>query len=156
MFALRPALAEDFPSIKALIRAVQINPMDLDWRRFVVACPTDSREIIGCGQLKPHRDGSWELASIAVVPEWRKRGVARALIEYLVQRYAEERETAQRPTLLYLTCRASLEPFYLKFGFTTMVEAAMPRYFRRIHRIVRVLNRAGLVDEQILVMVRPV
>jgi len=151
MFNLRPACAEDFPAIRALIKAVQINPMGLEWQRFVVVCPPGSGEIIGCGQLKPHRDGTWELASVAVVPDWRGRGVARAIIEHLVQRYAAEH---QNPSLLYLTCRASLEPLYQKFDFQTVIEADMPRYFRRISRMARFLNRAGLVDEKLLVMVR--
>lgn len=151
MFTLRHAVAEDFPAIKGLIRAAQINPMGLEWQRFVVACPDGESSVIGCGQLKPHRDGSWELASIAVVPEWRGRGVARTIIEHLVQRYAAEKHS---PSLLYLTCRASLEPLYLKFGFQTVVEADMPRYFRRISRMVRFLNQTGLVDEKLLVMAR--
>jgi hypothetical protein len=36
-FSLRPAHESDVAAIKALIHLVQINPMDLDWKWFVVA-----------------------------------------------------------------------------------------------------------------------
>ena len=64
-FLVRTAIREDFPVIRALILEVHINPTGLDWRHFLVAT-TCENVIIGCGQIKPHFDGSIELASIAV------------------------------------------------------------------------------------------
>jgi len=55
----------------------------LDWKRFVVA-ETHDGGFIGCGQLKPHKDSSLELASIAVDASYRGQGVARAMIEHLL------------------------------------------------------------------------
>ena len=52
----RPAQASDEAAIKALIRAVNINPIGLKWQRFMVAVDENGR-LIGCGQIKPHRDG---------------------------------------------------------------------------------------------------
>ena len=122
-FTLRPATKVDFPAIRRLIHAVGINPMALDWRRFTIAVDADDR-LVGCGQVKPHKDGSLELASIAVLPEWRKQGVARAIILHLLETY---------PRPLYLTCRGRLGPFYEKFGFQEMTAPAdLPPYFRRI------------------------
>jgi amino-acid N-acetyltransferase len=142
MFSLRPATADDFPAIRALIHLVGINPTGLDWRRFVVAV-TPQGEMVGCGQIKPHGDGSRELASIAVTPQWRERGVARLIIEHLV---------AGEPGPLYLTCRASLEPFYTRFGFQTIAPAQMPPYFRRVSRLVNAFKGIHLVGEDLLVM----
>lgn len=123
-FRLRPAVEVDQEAIKTLIRAVQINPMGLDWRRFVVAVAADDGRLLGCGQVKPHRDGSRELASIAVEREWRKTGIARSIIEELQRAHGSP---------LWLTCLSKLVPFYTKFGFTEVMEsAAMPPYFRRI------------------------
>jgi GNAT superfamily N-acetyltransferase len=126
-----------------LIHDVQINPMALDWRRFIIAVDANDR-LVGCGQVKPHQDGSLELASIAVLPEWRKQGVARAIILHLL-------ETHPRP--LYLTCRGRLGPFYEKFGFQdATAPAELPPYFRRIKRVVKVLQRLGFSHERMLVM----
>jgi N-acetylglutamate synthase-like GNAT family acetyltransferase len=124
-FTLRPALATDFASIKELIYSSEVNPMGLDWKRFIIAVnPTG--EVIGCGQLKPHGKEVLELASIAVKPEYRNQGVARAIIEHLL---------ADSPRPLYLMCRSRLEPLYEKFGFRTISYDEMPRYFQRISRL---------------------
>jgi len=143
-FHLRPAKSSDFPKIRALIRAVQINPLGLNWEHFVLAV-TSQDEMIGCGQVKNHRDGSRELASIAVVPAWRGKGVARAIIEKLLEAH---------PGGLYLTCRASLQPFYERFGFEVIETSQMPSYFRRISRLVRALGVLRVVDQKLLVMKR--
>ena len=142
MFELRPASASDFPAVRSLIYQVGINPTGLHWPRFVVAIDESGR-VIGCGQVKPHGDGSQELASIAVLPEWRKRRVASTIIEYLL-------ETHPRP--LYLTCRASLEAFYERFGFETITASGMPPYFRRIALVARWLKRMKFFSEDLLVM----
>ena len=139
-FILRKATRSDAPAIRALIRAVQINPSGLDWRRFLVAVDGDGR-MIGCAQIKPHGDGSRELASLAVQPDWRGRGVARALVERLL-------EEAPRP--LYLMCRAGLGPLYERFGFRAIGPEAMPRYFRRIHAL---FTRLALGSQGLLIMI---
>ena len=66
-YHLQAATAEQETAVKSLIRAVHINPLGLDWRRFVVAVDEEGA-VIGCGQVKPHGDGTRELASIAVAP----------------------------------------------------------------------------------------
>lgn len=145
-FILRPAAREDSLAIRALIHAVAINPTGLDWRRFLIAVTPDGR-LVGCGQVKPHRGGARELASIAVIPEIRGNGVARAVIERLL---ADQREE------LYLTCRASLGPFYNKFGFRTAQAAELPHYFRAVQRFAGAIQRLGIMDEGLLIMKRDI
>jgi N-acetylglutamate synthase-like GNAT family acetyltransferase len=143
LFNLRPATQADFPAIRRLIHEVGINPMALDWQRFTIAVDVHDR-LVGCGQVKPHTDGSLELASIAVEPEWRKQGVARAIILRLL-------ETHPRP--LYLTCRGRLGPFYEKFGFQDVTASTdLPPYFRRITRLAKLFQRLGVFHERMLVM----
>ena len=143
-YHIRAATAVDQPQIKALVRAVRINPIGLRWQRFVVAVD-DAGHLIGCGQIKHHRDGSRELASIAVQKEWRKQGVARALIEALVQ-------TQNGP--LWLTCMNPLVPFYKRFGFIEVTAAdAMPPYFRLAVRFFRLYQRLMRIPGYLAVMV---
>lgn len=142
-FYLTPALETDFPAIKALIFETGINPMALDWRRFRVAKSTDGDQFIGCGQLKPHGDGTVELASIAVVPAWRNKGVASAMVQTLMN---------DGPRPLYLTCLSSMGPFYEKFGFRTIDGAALPKYFRRLSKMAGLINALHLIDQKMLVM----
>ena len=114
--------------------------MDLDWRRFVLAVDASDR-MLGCGQLKPHGPNVIELASIAVEPSFRSQGIARAVIEHLIAR-------APRP--LYLTCRAKLESFYVRWGFRSIEFAEMLPYFRRLARFARLVG--ALFNEKMSVM----
>ena len=131
---LRPAEQGDDAAIHAMIRKERLNPLAITWSHFVLAV-TQSGEIIGCCQVKTHRDGSRELASLVVCPEWRGQGVARLMIEYLLER---------NPGTLYLTCMDRLEPLYQRFGFQTLHDpATLPLYFRRAHEFFSGFPPAG-------------
>ncbi len=145
MIILRPAEAADQKRIVAIIRAAQINPLDLKWPHFVVAVDDASGEIVGTAQVKTHRDGSRELASLAVVPQWQGRGLARRLIEYWL--------TTTQGTL-YLTCRSSLGGLYAKFGFRVIDANEMTPYFRRLYRLVAALRPLMRRSDALLVMKR--
>jgi N-acetylglutamate synthase-like GNAT family acetyltransferase len=142
-FTIRAAMPKDFPSTRRLILNVHINPIGLKWRHFLVAV-TPEDELIGCGQIKPHFDGSRELASIAVQEQARGHGVARAVILELLAR------EAIRP--LYLMCRAHLESLYEKFGFVPIALDEMPLYFRLISRVERIFNSKAQPENRLSVM----
>ena len=116
--------------------------MDLDWRRFLLASSPDGK-LAACAQVKPHSDGTLELASLAVRPEFRGKGLGRALIERLL---------AESPRPLYLTCRSGLEPLYLKFGFHTLAYEDLPPYFRRIQKLASAMMGIFRDGETLLVM----
>ena len=122
-FTLRKASESDFAFIKQLVKDSNINPFGLSWERFIVA--ESAGEFVGCGQLKPHGDGSVELASLAVLPKYRGQGVAVLLINHLIA-------TGPRP--LYLTCRSELRSFYEKYNFRVLATDEMTPYFRRLYR----------------------
>jgi N-acetylglutamate synthase-like GNAT family acetyltransferase len=141
-FSLRPARETEATQIKDLIHLVGINPMDLDWKRFAVAV-NEKNEMLGCGQLKTHGKDVLELASLAVFPEHRGRGIARALIEYLLK---------HSPRPVYLMCESTLGPFYEKFGFRGISYEEMPRYFQRISKLVGLVTTLAHREEHLLVM----
>ncbi|HET7143935.1 MAG TPA: GNAT family N-acetyltransferase [Anaerolineales bacterium] len=141
-YSLRPALELESAQIKALINLVGINPTGLDWKRFVVAVD-ESGQVIGCGQIKPHGGDIRELASIAVLPEYRGQGIARAVIEMLLRDY---------PKPLYLMCIAHNGPMYEKFGFQVINMDQMPRYFSRIKKLFNIARALRKPEEDLLVM----
>ena len=144
MFRLRPANEEDAATIRKLVRIGQINPTGLNWERFIVAEDGDG-QVIGSCQVKPHRDGSNELASLVVHPDWRGQGIARALIEHFLSAYEGD---------LYLMCRSNMGPMYEKFGFQTVPRDELPRYFQRIMRLMGVFEIMRSEGEGGLIMKR--
>ena len=138
---IRPASADDQFAITAIVRAARINPRDLDWQRFLLA--QWGQDIVGVGQVKPHKDGSRELASIAVVPEWQGNGVGGALIRALLSR-----ETGP----LHLMHNADREHYYQRFGFQRLDRRAMPPYFRRFARMSPVIGLFSLNQLRLIVM----
>jgi N-acetylglutamate synthase-like GNAT family acetyltransferase len=142
MSRIRPARQAEASQIRDLIYRVGINPTGLDWKRFVVAV-NDRDEMVGCGQLKPHSGDILELASIAVDPEHRGRGVARAVIEHLLK---------DSPRPLYLMCESSLGSLYEKFGFRSLAYEEMPRYFQRISKLAGLAATLAQREERLLVM----
>jgi N-acetylglutamate synthase-like GNAT family acetyltransferase len=126
---VRPATASDHHAIITIVRDARINPLGLDWRRFLVA--EDHGQVIGTGQIKPHGDGSRELASITVLAERQRQGIASAITRALLNKV---------PGTLYLTCRDHLETFYAQFGFRRIPGAEMTPYFKRLAFLVKVLT----------------
>jgi len=141
-YTLRRARELEFRVIKDLIHLTGINPMGLDWKRFIVAV-NDQDQVLGIGQIKPHGEVVLELASIAVYPEYRGQGIAGAIIEHLLR---------DSPRPLYLTCISSLGPLYEKFGFREISRDEMPRYFQRISKLANVLFAFANRDDHLLVM----
>ena len=142
MINIRPAYETEANQIHDLIHLVGINPLGLDWQRFVVA--VDERDgMIGCGQIKPHGQEILELASIAVRPEHQGQGAARAIIEYLL---------SNSPRPLYLMCESALGRFYEKFGFRTIPYEEMPRYFQRISKLAGLVTTLAQREERLLIM----
>ena len=141
-FTLRPARESESRVIKDLIHLTGLNPVGLDWKRFIVAI-NDRDQVMGIGQLKPHGPDILELASIAVLPEYRGQGVARAIIEDLLK-------ASPRP--LYLMCESSNGSLYEKFGFHAISVDEMPRYFQRISKLAGLATTLSRRAERLLVM----
>jgi N-acetylglutamate synthase-like GNAT family acetyltransferase len=143
-YIIRPALSDDSGSIRDLIHRVRINPIGLDWRRFLVAVTPEGR-VIGCGQIKPHGNEIRELASIAVESGYRGNGIAKRVISSLLM---------ISPMPIYLMCRSELGTFYTKFGFSPVELMDMPAYFRRMTRLANVFSNLTGDMDKLLIMKR--
>ncbi|MCC7449691.1 MAG: GNAT family N-acetyltransferase [Anaerolineae bacterium] len=144
---IRPATQADQGRIRAIVYEAGINPRQLDWSRFRVA--DDQGQIVGIGQIKTHRDGSRELASIAVIPVRQGEGIASRIIQDLL---------AAETDVLYLMCNSRLEGFYQRFGFQTLEPTVMPPDLKRMWRLVQIvrplLRLIYRYDVQLLIMRR--
>ena len=92
-----------------LIRQAQLDPHDLDWRRFLVA--DEGGEVVACAQVRVHHQaGAPELASVAVAAERSgDGGIGRAIAEAAIDR------EPIRPLYLYTESRT--EAFWTRLGF---------------------------------------
>jgi N-acetylglutamate synthase-like GNAT family acetyltransferase len=145
MISLRQATSADQAAIKRIIREAEINPMGLKWPNFVLAVDDSTGEVVGTGQIKPHGDGTRELASIATVPAYQRQGIAHRIIERLI---------SQSTGTLYLTCMSNMGPFYEQFGFREQRNNELTPYFRRISTLARAFMRLDPQKRRMLVMKR--
>jgi N-acetylglutamate synthase-like GNAT family acetyltransferase len=141
---LRPARRVDKTKIRSLVLGARLNPTGLDWRRFVVGVDSFD-EVVACAQIKPHRDGSQELATLVVSPDCRGQGIARLILQHLIQHNDGD---------LYLMCRASLGVFYRKFGFNGISEPEMPLYFQRVSKLASLAEILRKEGESLLILRR--
>jgi len=124
------------------VRQARLNPFGLAWQRFILATTPDEH-VVGCVQAKPHGD-LVELASLVVLPDWRRQGIGRLLINQL-------KATSGPP--LWLMCRSQLTPFYEAFGFLQVTDAdEMPTYFRRIYRLSAMFGPLTATDDRLAIM----
>lgn len=144
MTMLRRATAQDAPFIKDLIHRAHLNPFGLDWKRFIVAVNLNE-QVVGCGQIKPHTDGTFELASIAVQPEYQHQGIGTALITRLL---------AEQEQALYLICRAAMETYYQKFGFQSIFPTRFTPYFWRIYQVLTLMEKVIGQKQGLSVMIK--
>ena len=90
---------------------------DLEYLRaeqFVVA-RQGKGAVIGCGRLKPY-PGFCELASLAVVSEWRASGVGREIVDELLKMPDDP---------IYLLCEDDVVEFFRRFGFVLIPMSKM-------------------------------
>jgi amino-acid N-acetyltransferase len=142
VIVLRPALQEDQRVITQLIHTERLNPLDLNWQRFIVA--EEDRCTVGVIQARMHPDGSRELASLVVVPSHRQRGIASMLVGAVQEQWGAP---------LYLTCVHTREPLYNRYGFTRCPRHKMPPLLRVEHAISNIALHLFSRPERILVLV---
>lgn len=127
---IRPAIAADRTAILGLMRPRDYNRINLRPECFVVA--EADGEIIGIGQIKRHREGTAELASLVVAADRRGAGIGRALVQALV---------AQHTGPLYLFCLVELESFYAPLGFRRVERNDLPPWLAFIHGVGNLAGR---------------
>jgi amino-acid N-acetyltransferase len=126
---IRPARQEDQETIVSYIQQAKINPRNLHWQNFFIA--EENGQAIGIRQVKVHVQGTREVASGFVLPEYRRQGISVRLMNEILSR---ENGT------LYLMCRDRRAPYYEQFGFRQADISQLPADFRKEYRIGRIVT----------------
>jgi N-acetylglutamate synthase-like GNAT family acetyltransferase len=130
---IRPAVEADQPTIKSLIHEARINSRNLHWSRFLIA--EDHGKIVGIRQVKIHKNGTREVASGVVIPEYRHLGISARLMHEIL---------AQENTPLYLMCNEKWVQYYEQFGFRRIARSELPSDFGKEYGIARIIT--GIVS----------
>ena len=121
---IRPAVEADQPTITSLIREARLNPRNLHWSHFLVA--EEDGKIVGLRQVKIHRNGTREVASGLVIPEYQHQGISARLMHEIL---------ARENSPLYLMCNEKWVQYYEQFGFKRVALRELPTDFAREYRI---------------------
>jgi amino-acid N-acetyltransferase len=126
---IRPAREEDQEIIVSFIHQAKLNPRNLKWQNFLVA--EENGQIVGIRQVKVYEQGTREVASGFVLPEYRRRGISGQLMKALLAR-----ETGP----LYTMVNEKRAPYYEQFGFQRVEISQLPSDFRKEYRIGRIVT----------------
>lgn len=126
MLIIRRAKPADRRAVRRLIRQAGLNFTNLQWPRFVVAHDLARDRIAGVGQIRIHRDGAHELASIAVAPTYAHQGIGRAIVATLISQSYGNGAGQVVGDGLFLFCRGEMASFYQPFGFVVVDPQQMP------------------------------
>lgn len=126
---IRPAREAEQERIVSLIHQAKINPRHLHWQNFLIA--EDQGKIVGVRQVKVHAQGTREVGSGYVLPEYQHQGISARLMNEIL---SHERG------VLYLMCRDQWMPYYEQFGFRRVAVEELPADFRKEYRIGRFIT----------------
>lgn len=126
--SIRRAVEADQAAIGSLVRSAAVNPRDIRWDRFLVA--EKDGHVIGVQQIRVHRDGTREVASRVVLPQFQRRGISTELM-----RASLARESGP----LYVQCSKMWASYYERFGFRRVNPSELPLDLRSEHRIAKVI-----------------
>jgi amino-acid N-acetyltransferase len=126
---IRPARQRDQETIVSYVRQAKINPRNLHWENFLVA--EENGKLVGIRQVKIHKQGTREVGSGFVLPEYRRQGISGRLMHEILRR---------EQGALYLMCRDMRAPYYEQFGFRQIAVDQLPADFHKEYRIGRIVT----------------
>jgi N-acetylglutamate synthase-like GNAT family acetyltransferase len=126
---IRPARQEDQQTIISFVKQAKINPRNLHWERFLVA--EQDGQVVGIRQVKVYAEGTREVGSGFVLPEYRRQGISARLMNELLAREIGP---------LYTMINEKWAPYYEQFGFRRVEVDQLPVDFRKEYWIGRIVT----------------
>ena len=130
-FTIRPLGYSDLPQVIAIERRAFTTPWSLAMFVLELSKPSglclaavDERDTLLGYLICARYDTVWHLMNIAVDPALRRQGIARTLLEQMIQRAGRDREY----TLEVRTSNTPAIALYESFGFRSA--GTRPRYYR--------------------------
>lgn len=114
----RKSNEQDLPDLLEFFNKFHVDVENIIPDQFLIAFDND--KIIGCVRIRKI-GGYLKLASIIVLPECRKMGIGRNLVQKILNE-------ANKP--VYIICSHENEGFYRKIGFAPIKMDTIPEIFR--------------------------
>lgn len=127
----RPATVADVSFAQKTMLRQAMNPLFISQQTLLVATMDSKDEkqlVVGFGQIRPLTPDYAELASLYVLPEYRKQGIGTALVEELLKRHDAENHQQKATAVCLLTLRPTIA-FYAPHGFKVVQNIPEPLYF---------------------------
>jgi len=124
---IKKAQASDWPYIQEKLKKYALDETDADWHQFFVA-KVDSKTLAFTRIID--RDGIIELASIGVDYYYRKKGIGKTLLKFLIE---EARRQYPGKPFYGVTHRPG---FLLPFGFKEIDNAPEALEYKRQHECI--------------------
>lgn len=140
MIVYRKPNSTELNEIMTLVTLVDGDSREIDIDQFFVAI--DNETIVGCVRIKHLPDESQELASMAVLPEYRKQGIGSTLINTILQNTSDS---------VYLLCSPKNEHFYTSNGFVTITPQALSSSMQKEYN--RIAEKLAGTNLKIVAMV---
>ena len=160
------ATSKDVSEARRLILMAKMNPLSISEEHLVVARSArsnisdkedDSEEsFLGFGQIRPLTDAYSELASLYVLPQFRRRGIGMALTQELLNRHDAKFGKVNEsvlPQVCLLTLRPTMK-LYEKCGFREVKDmSTMPTMLQLEYQIGLIVSK--LLSNELVCMSRP-
>lgn len=124
-----PAQVSDMEIAQQILFKEKMNPFFLSRDNFVVAfdsdCDFPEKSVLGFGQIRPIQGKKSfgdetvdyvELASLYVLPSYRKKGIGSLIVSELLNRHDIDCDENRKSQICLLTLAPTV-PFYEPFGF---------------------------------------
>ncbi|MCX6344976.1 MAG: GNAT family N-acetyltransferase [Armatimonadetes bacterium] len=116
MINYQKASLKDINEITELLTKFEGDRKDISANQFILAKNGD--RLIGCIRIKELDKDCLELASLVVMPEYRKQGIGSQLVKTILSK------EGRRP--IYLLCSAQQQGFYEQNGFELIDTGVLP------------------------------
>ncbi len=101
---ISPAKPSEMKMIKKYIQSFRLDDENLNYKQFVVA--KENKKIVGFGRIKPYHK-VYELGCLGVLEKWRKKGIGKKIVEYLIEIFPSQE--------VYIT--TDIPTYFEKLGF---------------------------------------
>jgi ribosomal protein S18 acetylase RimI-like enzyme len=150
----RKATPDDVSFARKTMFQEAMNPLSIAKEHLLVASFSENKpdDPVAFGQIRPVNADYCELASLYVLPEFRKQNIGHALVGELLRQFEDDKARNKQRKICLLTLRPTMK-FYEQHGFREATDiTTLPASIRFEHAAGTVLS--SILGNDLACMVR--